>query len=113
MLFRSGLAATGAPVSWYTPQPPISNVSDLEIMSNATDPYAARILVNWLASSEGELVTSVAEDISPVLPSLGKVTALYPYASQVVGKKWQYVSPADEDGIRKVIDQIWDADWGK
>jgi ABC-type Fe3+ transport system substrate-binding protein len=107
------LAKTGAPVGWYTPQPPISNPSDLEIMSDATDPYAAKIFVNWLSSAEGELVASVAEDISPVLPSLSNVTALYPYASQVVGKKWQYVSPADEDGISKVIEQIWDADWGK
>ena len=100
-------------MSWYTPQPPISNVSDLEIMSNATDPYAARILVNWLASSEGELVTSVAEDISPVLPSLGKVTALYPYASQVVGKTWQYVPPAEAPEISDAVDPIWKADWGK
>jgi hypothetical protein len=88
-------------------------VSDLEIMSNATDPYAARILVNWLASSEGELVASVAEDISPVLPSLGKITALYPYASQVVGKTWQYVPPTEAAEISDAVDPIWKADWGR
>jgi ABC-type Fe3+ transport system substrate-binding protein len=107
------LAKTGAPISWYTPQPPISNPSDLEIMSDAADPYAAKILVNWLSSAEGELVASAAEDISPVLPTLSKITALYPYASQVVGKTWQYVSPADEADIRKVIDPIWKSDWGQ
>jgi ABC-type Fe3+ transport system substrate-binding protein len=107
------LAVTGAPVGWYTPQPPISNVSDLEIMSNATDPYAAKILVNWLGSSEGELVSSVAQGISPVLPSLSKITALYPYASQVLGKTLQYTPPAKQAAISAAINPIWDADWGK
>lgn len=107
------LAKTGAPISWYTPQPPISNPSDLEIMSDATDPAAAQIFVNWMASAEGELIASVAEDISPVLPSLSDISALYPYANQVVGKTWQFVAPADEASIRKVIDPIWAADWGK
>jgi ABC-type Fe3+ transport system substrate-binding protein len=107
------LAKTGAPVSWYTPQPAISNPSDLEIMSDATDPSAAKIFVNWMASAEGELVAAVAEDISPVQASLSNISALYPYASQVVGKTWQYISPAKETGVAAVIDPIWKASWGK
>lgn len=107
------LADKGAPVSWYTPQPPASHPSDLDIMSNAKDPNAAKIFTNWEASSEGELVAAVAENVSPVNDAFKSVSALYPYADQVVGKDWINDDSSKEPGIMDAIDPIWDQHWAK
>ena len=109
----SQLAAQGAPVSWYTPQPPISNPSDLEIMSNATNIDAARIFVNWEASTEGQVIASEAEAISPVNDQLKTVTKLFPYPDQVTNRDWLYTPPDQKIAIAAEIDPIWKADWSK
>lgn len=107
------LAQKGAPVAWYTPQPAASHPSDLDIMSNAKDPYAAKIFTNWEASTEGELVAAVAENVSPVNDAFKSVAALYPYADQVVGKDWLFDDSNKEPGIMNAIDPIWDKHWAK
>lgn len=105
------LANEGAPVAWYSPEPIPVNVSDVYMMSNAENPYSAKIYLNWLASTEGQLVSSVAENVSPVNESMRSIEALYPYAEQKLNLDWTMVEAGKREEYAQTLGASWSDYW--
>lgn len=104
------LKKKGAPLAWYSPEPIPADQSDIELMSNAKDPYAAKIFINWLLSSEGQVADVIASKVSPIRPNLQKYPQLFA-VPQVLGKKWAPLSPTQDLKILPPLEKTWKQYW--
>jgi iron(III) transport system substrate-binding protein len=105
------LEEKGAPVSWFSPEPIAANISEVSLMENAENPAAARVYINWLVSSEGQLVTSVAQNTAPVQEDMRGISQFVAYADKIAGKKIAVMAPDDEEAIVAEIDPLWSKYW--
>ncbi len=87
-------AAQGAPVDWIKMQPAMGVLSVISVTKDAPHPNAARLLVDFLASAEGQTLYRDADYI-PVDPAIEpKSPALRPDGASF---KAQYMTPEQID----------------
>jgi len=72
------LKATGAPVDWIAPDPMLSKIYPLAILSDAPHPSAAKLFFNFALSREGQRLLTISKriptrsDVEPDPPRLTK-----------------------------------------
>ncbi|MBI4528996.1 MAG: extracellular solute-binding protein [Deltaproteobacteria bacterium] len=73
-----GLKTTGAPVDWIAPDPILSKIYPMAILSDAVHPSAAKLFFNFALSREGQTLLKISKriptrsDVEPDPPRLTK-----------------------------------------
>ncbi len=105
-----GHAKLGAPVAWFSPEPLTLATSEMGILANAEHPYAAKILVNWWLSREGQLAQYLAEGCPPSREDM-QTDRFLTWPKEMVGKKIAMRSPDDELKIQPILAERFNKLW--
>jgi len=79
------MKAEGAPIEWIAPEPVIPDINPLSISAQAPHPNAARLLVDFILSREGQQVIAgfrripTRVDVDPLVPKLKQGLKILPY----------------------------------
>ena len=103
-------ADVGAPVGLVCPEPIPLMVNEWVILKGAPNLYAARLMINWLLSKEGQIAQFVAEQASPVHKDLRRKEFI-PLADQILGKQLAFRDPKVEMEIQPKLLKYWDELW--
>jgi len=76
------------------------------ILRGAANPYAAKILVNWLLSKEGQIAYYAAKFYVPVHKDLQR-RELVLFADDVLGKQISYRDPNLERDVNPQLIDFW------
>lgn len=88
----------GAPVEWIAIEPVIAEVHPVGISSRTPHPNAAKLLLNWLLSRDGQEVLAGIDripsriDVDPTVPKLKKGLKIAPYDSNIAKDYQKYVN---------------------
>ncbi|MFC1817436.1 ABC transporter substrate-binding protein [Thermodesulfobacteriota bacterium] len=88
----------GAPVEWIAIEPVIAGIHPAGISSNAPHPNAAKLLLEWILSREGQKVLAGTGripsriDVDPLVPKLKKGLKIAPYDSSIAKDYQKYVN---------------------
>lgn len=91
------MKAQGAPIEWIPIEPVVPEIHPLGISSHAPHPNAARLLVDFLLSREGqEMIASFYKipsrsDVEPIVPRLKKGFNILPFDLSVVNNFEKYI----------------------
>lgn len=102
----------GAPVSFHCPDPVPTSEPRMSILRGSPNPNAARLLVNWLVSKEGQIALHAVTSALPVHKDL-QLPELVPFPEQVLNRN--YAVRTDESLVEdhpKLL-AIWNDRWGK
>jgi len=103
-------ADIGAPVGLVCPEPIPLMVNEWVILKGAPNLHAARLMINWLLSKEGQIAQFVAEQASPVHKDLRR-KEFVPLADQILGKQLAFRDPKVELEIQPKLLKLWDELW--
>ena len=101
------MKAKGAPVQWLAIDPIIPEIHPLSVNAHAPHPNAARLLVDYLLSKEGqEVIASFyripsREDVDPIIPNLKKGLKIMSPSFEMVDHYDRYVKLYRELLMRK------------
>lgn len=96
----------GAPVGFTCPEPAPVAPEDLMILRGAANPYAARVLVNWLLSKEGQIAYYAAKFYVPVHKDLQRRELLL-FPDDLLGKEISYRDPILERDVNPKLIEFW------
>jgi iron(III) transport system substrate-binding protein len=91
------IKAKGAAMEWVAIEPVVPEIHPLLISANAPNPNAARLLVDYLLSREGqEVIASFLRipsriDVDPILPKLKKGIKVLPFDSGITDDYDRYI----------------------
>lgn len=104
-------ADKGAPIGYHCPEPVPATLSQIVMLEKARHKNGARLFVNWLLSSEGQLLQYVTSASVPVHKNLQQPRFI-PFAETIIGKP---VSARGEDlmgsDLDKAMEKTWDTYW--
>ncbi|HEX9880848.1 MAG TPA: extracellular solute-binding protein [Candidatus Binatia bacterium] len=105
------LAQQGAPVGFFCPEPaPANSGSSTVILKGAPNVYAAKILLNWLLSKEGQIAHYAYYFYAPVHKDLLRKEFL-PFADHILGKDRVFTNPDIEGEIMPKLSEFWNRLW--
>ncbi len=87
----------GAPIEWVPIEPVVPEIHPLGVSSHAPHPHAARLLVDFLLSREGqEMIASFYKipsriDVDPIIPRMKKGFNILPFDLSVVNDFERYI----------------------
>ncbi len=96
----------GAPVGFTCPEPAPVAPEDLMILRGAANPYAAKMLVNWLLSKEGQIAYYAAKFYVPVHKDLQR-RELVLFPDDILGKQISYRDPNLERDVNPQLIDFW------
>jgi iron(III) transport system substrate-binding protein len=103
-------ADLGAPVGLVCPEPVPLMVNEWVILKGTPNLHAARLMINWLLSKEGQIAQFVAEQASPVHKDLRR-KEFVPFADQILGRQTAFRDPKLELEIQPKLLKLWDELW--
>ncbi len=103
-----GMVLEGAPVGFTCPEPVPATFSDTVILKRAPNIHAAKILLNWLLSKEGQLAYYYSNHYAPVHKDLLRKEFL-PFADKILGRKTSYWYKGESDLERKIQSKAFES----
>lgn len=100
----------GAPLGFNCPEPVPVTKSEIVILKGASNIHAARVFVNWLISSEGQISQFFARNVAPSHKDLMRVEFVA-FAEQILGKKHSYVEPTFGLATLPKLQELWKSLW--
>ena len=106
-------ANKGAPISYHCPDPVTATLSQVVMLEKAQHKNGAKLFINWLLSSEGQLLQYAASQLEPVNKAL-QLPRFIPFAETILGKPI-VVRGEDMFGsdINAAMIKEWDSHWAK
>jgi iron(III) transport system substrate-binding protein len=105
------MAIDGAPVAFTCPEPvPASASDEAIILKGSPNINAAKILVNWLLSKEGQITQYAASAEVPVHKSLARAEFV-PFADQILGKDTSFRDMKFETEAFPTVEKLWNNFW--
>jgi len=102
-----------APVGFTCPEPVPGSFSDMVMMKRAPHPYAAKVLMNWLLSKEGQIAYYYASYYAPIHKDLQR-REFIPFAEEIIGRKasfWYKGEGAGERELEAKLFALWNPLW--
>ena len=106
------LASEGAPIGFACPEPVPASAADAVILKGAPNLYAAKVHLNWLLSTEGQIAQYAAGDHTPIHPQLRRSEFL-PFAEEILGKQEAFLDKTLENEIVAKVEKLWNDLWLK
>jgi len=100
--------SAGASIGFHCPTPVPVSVGIAAIPNGAPHLNAARVYINWLLSSEGQISRWFAEYATPVRDDLVR-RAFIPFADQILGKEMSFRNPGDITLPK--VEEFWNHIW--
>lgn len=105
-------ASDGGAIAWHCPEPIPVSVSEVGIISNSPQLNSAKIFVNWLLSSEGQIAQFFADYAPPSnIHVMDPRFGLYP--EEVEGKALAFLQAASVEEDFDDMQAIWAPAWEK
>ena len=108
MVYKAAL--TGAPIGFTCPEPLPVAAEEAVIVKGAPGANAARVLLNWWLSKEGQVAQYSALKYAPVHKDLQR-SEFIPFADQILGKEISYRDPALELDVMPKLEEFWGNLW--
>lgn len=103
------ISLDGAPIAFTCPEPAPASVEDMAILKGSPNPYAAKLLVNWIVSKEGQLAQYAFEYAAPLDKELRP--KLLPFADQIVGRQESFRDHDLEATVGPKLFEVWNGLW--
>jgi iron(III) transport system substrate-binding protein len=105
------MASNGAPLAFTCPEPvPASASDEAIILKGSPNINAAKILVNWLLSKEGQITQYAASGEVPVHKELAR-PEFVPFADQILGKDTSFRDMKFETEVFPAVEKLWNNFW--
>ncbi len=104
------LASQGAPIGYHCPEPIPATFGESVILRGTPNIHAARILMNWVLSKEGQLARFSTYSSTPVHKQL-QSKEFMPYAEEVLGKELSSADLAFEQKVVPNLVEFWNNLW--
>jgi ABC-type Fe3+ transport system substrate-binding protein len=105
-------AAKGAPIGYHCPEPVPLSFGMAGIIKGSPRINAARLLVNWLLSKEGQIAQYHSSKFVPSHKDLQRPEFL-PFAKAILGKKTAPRTIALMNESLSAVRKTWDGHWAK
>jgi ABC-type Fe3+ transport system substrate-binding protein len=107
------MSSSGAPVGFTCPEPVPGSFSDIVMLKGAPNANAAKMLLNWLLSKEGQIAYYYASLYAPAHKDLRSEEFL-PFADQILGRETSFWYKGEGEGERLIeakLSQLWGQLW--
>ncbi len=102
----------GAPVSFHCPEPVPASTEEAVLLNNSPNPNAAKVMLNWLLSKEGQISRFGGGLWGPIHKDLNRKEFL-PFADKILGKKLAFRDPTRIDEVMPPLFDYWNSLWLK
>lgn len=106
-------ANKGAPIGYHCPDPVTATLSQIVMLEKAQHKNGAKVFINWLLSSEGQLLQYAASQLEPVNKAL-QLPQFIPFSDTILGKP---IVVRGEDmfgsALNDAMEKEWASHWAK